>query len=176
MHAELSSLAYSPLITLMTADYLLRARDLDGWPGRFPPIDFKRLLVKSIVELSHGLYGADRVSRELAILDNIANQHGLREYFRETVRRSRRKPVKSQFEGSGVSPSSVYFDASTLGISNIFEAAHAASTIYELVASARLSSLFGAVLNSVRYRLASRGRGDPFPDENSWADAGTAVV
>ena len=33
MHAELASQACSPLITLMTADYLLVSRDLPGVPG-----------------------------------------------------------------------------------------------------------------------------------------------
>ena len=39
MHAELASQQYSPLITLMTADYLLTAKDLPGWPGSFEPIN-----------------------------------------------------------------------------------------------------------------------------------------
>jgi glycosyltransferase involved in cell wall biosynthesis len=39
MHPELASQPYSPLITLMTADFLLHARDLPGWPGRVQAID-----------------------------------------------------------------------------------------------------------------------------------------
>ncbi|MEO5991266.1 MAG: glycosyltransferase family A protein, partial [Ferruginibacter sp.] len=44
MHADLASQQYSPLITLMTADFLLTAQDLPGWPGKFPPISFESLL------------------------------------------------------------------------------------------------------------------------------------
>src|SRR5467141_3182839 len=44
MHRELGSQPYSPLIALMTADYLLTARDLPGWPGVRPAIDFRELL------------------------------------------------------------------------------------------------------------------------------------
>ena len=75
MHKELATQQYSPLIALMTADYLLTARDLEGWPGKFPPIDFKLLLEKSINELAHGLYSESRLNRELQILYKIAKYH-----------------------------------------------------------------------------------------------------
>ena len=39
MHPNLASQPYSPLVTLMTADYLLTARDLPGWRGEFKNID-----------------------------------------------------------------------------------------------------------------------------------------
>lgn len=176
MHHELASLPYSPLIALMTADYLLRARDLDGWPGRFPKIDYKELLLKGIGELSHGLYGSDRVCRELAILDRIADQHGLRTFYRDTVRLSRRKPTKSQFDGSGISPNALYFDATAFKISDVFGAAYTASAFYELIVSARPGSLLGALRNSVVYRLASSGRGDPYPDEGAWTSIDPAAI
>lgn len=171
MHRELGALPYSPLIALMTADYLLRARDLEGWPGRFPEIDYRQLLVKSLKELSHGLYGADRICRELAILDRIAGQHGLRDFFRDEVRRRRRRPAKDQFTGSGISPAAVYFDAAAFRITNVLEAAHAASAFYELSTQTRPGAIIGALLNSLKYRFASLGRGDSFPDETAWASA-----
>src|SRR5690606_6798862 len=43
MHPLLASQEYSPLVTLMTADYLLTAKDLPGWPGKFSPISFEEL-------------------------------------------------------------------------------------------------------------------------------------
>ena len=72
MHEKLASQPYSPLIALMTADYLFRARDLPGWGGDFPEIDMKTVINKSIKELAHGLYSNHRVLRELEILNKIA--------------------------------------------------------------------------------------------------------
>ena len=43
MHSQLASQQYSPLETLMTADYLLTAKDLPGWNGKFTPISFEAL-------------------------------------------------------------------------------------------------------------------------------------
>lgn len=168
MHRDLASMPYSPLISLMTADYLLRVRDLEGWPGKFSPIDFRELLSNSVEELSHGLYGADRTVRELAILNRIADQHGLGTFFRERVRRTPRKPGKRQFSGSGVAPRAVYFDATTFRIRNVFDAAYAARDYYELYAQGNLKSAAGALGNSLKYRLASVGRGEPFPQESEW--------
>ncbi len=68
MHSELASQPYSPLITLMTADYLLTSKDLNGWEKSSVNINYKILLTKSLEELRHGLYAENRVTRELAIL------------------------------------------------------------------------------------------------------------
>jgi glycosyltransferase involved in cell wall biosynthesis len=168
MHRDLASMPYSPLISLMTADYLLRVRDLEGWPGRFSPINFRKLLSNSVEELSHGLYGADRIVRELAILNRIADRHGLGAFFRERVRRTHRKPSKQQFSGSGIAPHAVFFDAASFRIRNVFDAAYAARDYYELFAQGDLRSAAGAFGNSLRYRLASVGHGEPFPPESEW--------
>jgi glycosyltransferase involved in cell wall biosynthesis len=176
LHRELASMPYSPLISLMTADYLLRARDLDGWPGRFPPIDFRLMLEKSVEELSHGLYAGDRVTRELAILHRIAEQHGLGDFFRAKVRRTRRRPQKAQFTGSGFSPKAFYLDAATFRIRDVFDAAYAARDYYELIANGRPESILAAFRNSVRYRLAAFGRGAPFPQEAEWISADPTVA
>ena len=52
MHRDLASQPYSPLISLMTADYLLTAKDLPGWPGDVSAIDYKNLLMKGLKELA----------------------------------------------------------------------------------------------------------------------------
>ncbi len=176
LHRELSSVPYSPLISLMTADYLLRARDLKGWPGRFPQIDYRRMLTKSIAELSHGLYDSGRISRELAILNRIADQHGLGQFFRETVRCARRKPPKAPFTGSGVGPDAFYLDAAAFHIRDIFDAAYAARNYYELIDKGSPKSILAAFSNSVKYRFASLGRGAPFPEETEWITADPNAV
>jgi hypothetical protein len=167
MHAELAVQPYSPLITLMTADYLLTARDLPGWPGRFPPIDYRDLLLKSLDELADGLYAENRIPRELAILNEIAEQHGLGEFFRLRVKGTRRN-LRKPLEGNAISPSRVYLDCSQYGIHNVFDAAYVARYIHQIVPKLTISTGWAALTNSLSYRLRSLRIGARFPAESEW--------
>jgi hypothetical protein len=152
----------------MTADYLLTAQDLPGWQGGFLPIDYRQLLVKSIRELAHGLYGEDRICRELRILDHIAEQHGLRAFFRDQVRRTRRWQSRRAFEGTGVNANSLLLSASTYGIENVFDAAYAAHAIYTTYAEATLRTAVSVLIRSVAYRLRAARRGSRLPPSELW--------
>ena len=77
MHSELANQPYSPLLSLMTVDYLLTARDLPGWPGKFSKINYRKMLDKAIRELSSCRYGEERIEREIHILYEIAKKHEL---------------------------------------------------------------------------------------------------
>jgi hypothetical protein len=162
MHAELAEQPYSPLITLMTVDYLLNARDQPGWPGSFPPIDYKDVLLKSLDELAHGLYSENRLARELDILRKIADQHGLRELFDQRVECSRRAAKKQPFEGNGISPSSLFLDCSLYGIYNILDAAYASHYLNRIITKTSLSTVWTAMVNSVRYKMKSFRKGGHF--------------
>jgi glycosyltransferase involved in cell wall biosynthesis len=168
MHHQLASQPYSPLIALMTADYLLTAQDLPGWGGGSFVIDYKDLLVKSLGELSHGLYGEDRICRELGILNQIAEQHGLGEFFRERVRNATRWRSRQPFEGTGVNATSLLLDASAYQIHNVVDAAYAVQTLYNVYAEATPANALSALVRSVKYRLAALRRGDRFPPLESW--------
>jgi glycosyltransferase involved in cell wall biosynthesis len=170
MHPQLASQPYSPLITLMTVDYLLTARELPGWPGKFPPIDFHQVLTNGLSELTHGLYGEDRIRRELSILNNIAEHHNLGHIFRKKVKSSRRRKPKMPFEGSGISPNALFFDADAYQIHNIFDAAYAAHHIHQFNSDLRLSSLIKNVIRSLSYAYKNFGKGDLFPPEEEWRD------
>jgi hypothetical protein len=151
----------------MSADYLLTARDLPGWPGRFPPIDYRNLLLKSLDELADGLYGEDRIARELAILDQIAEHHGLGEFFRQKVKATRRN-VRKPLAGSAISPSRVYLDSSLYGIQDVFDAAYVAHYMHQFVSKLTLPAVWHAIANSLGYRLRSMRIGDRFPAESKW--------
>lgn len=170
MHRQLASQPYSPLITLMTADYVLSLGDLPGWPGRFPPLDMKRVLTKSVDELAHGLYAEGRLQRELRILDAIAQQHGLAAEFRRMVSKGRRYAVKQPLAGDGISPQMVFLDADDLGIRDIVDAAHFARLAHRVASKATPGAAVAALRNSLRYKLTSMRRGDPFPDAATWQD------
>jgi glycosyltransferase involved in cell wall biosynthesis len=168
MHAELGSQPYSPLISLMTADFLLTARDLPGWPGTVPAIDYKRLLLTGLGELADGLFADERISRELAILSRVADKHGLSEFFRTKVRHSRRN-VRKRLEGNAYSPNRIYVDCSLIGVENIFDAGYVAHYLSQISSGLNLATIWRAMSNSFRYRLRSLPLGARFPSESEWA-------
>ncbi|MDR3670302.1 MAG: glycosyltransferase family 2 protein [Holophaga sp.] len=168
MHPQLASQPYSPLITLMTADYILTIQDLPGWPGRFGPLDFKKVLEKGLLELAHGLYGGDRLARELAILNAIANHHGLGPFFRDLVKISKRFSAKATFEGSGIGPKVVMLDGKTHNIKNVFDAAYFAFYSFQISANLTIRSVAKMLDASLRYRIRSSQKGENFPPESEW--------
>lgn len=170
MHRELASQPYSPLITLMTADYLLTARDLPGWPGAFPPLDFRQVLRKGLRELANGLYGDERIGRELRILRRIADQHELGAFFRAQVQRTPRRRARRLFEGTGMNRDGVLLDARAFRVQNIFDAAFAAQTVYQTYLELSPASFIRTVGRSIGYRLRSAGSTEPFPPESAWTE------
>jgi glycosyltransferase involved in cell wall biosynthesis len=173
MHQELASQQYSPLISLMTVDYLLTAKDLPGWSGSFPDIDYKEVILKGLNELSFGLYGEDRVTRELNILYKIAIKHGLDDFFRKKVRSSKRYIQRSPFTGNGIGYGKktygFYLDGDAYQINDIFDAAYAAqniSFIYSDLTSWK--TLTSAIVRSIAFKLRSMRKGKPFPHESEW--------
>ena len=173
MHPELASQPYSPLITLMTVDYLLTARDLPGWTGSFPPIDYRQVLLGGLKELAHGLYGEERICRELQILNRVAAIHGLGEFFREKVRKSRRYRKKPHFDGSGINTNSFFLDGQTYNLHNIFDAAYAAKNIYQAYSAIKPSSLVEMISRSLKYKFFSLRKGGQFPSELEWGRNGS---
>lgn len=167
LHAELGGAPYSPLISVMTADYLLTARDLPGWPGSFPSISIRGLLDRSLAELADGLFAEDRIARELGILDLIAEHHGLGEYFRRKVKSSRRN-ARTTLEGNAISPSRLYLDGTALGLQNVFDAAYAAYHLHHAWPMLSLRTAWNALARSLAYRLKARPTGNRFPAETEW--------
>ncbi len=170
MHKDLASQPYSPLITLMTLDFLLTARDLPGWPGKVLGIDYRRALMKAIRELSHGLYGGDRLCRELHILNRIAERHEMGEFFRDKIRRSSRYKEKKLFKGNGFNGNFFFIDTKAYGVNDIAQAAVAANVLYSVYSEMSLRAVLEAIVNSIRYRFHSRLKGGPFPSQTEWLE------
>ncbi len=122
MHSELASQPYSPLISLMTADYLLTARDLPGWPGKFKELSFEDLLRAAFREMSRSPYQNELLVRELKILREIAVQHNLLDLFNHLYATTKRKVVRAPHVRGFVISNSVRIDADTIGVNNVFEA------------------------------------------------------
>jgi len=164
MHMDLASQPYSPLITLMTVDYLLTAKSLPGWPGTVPAIDYKRVITSSVNELSHGLYGVDRLPRELETLRRIAIHHNLENYFNKIVTKGRRQKEKSPFKGNGINRAAIFLDAKSYELTNVFNASSASIYLNKFYSDLMPRSIFSTIDRSLRYFLSSRGKGSNFPN------------
>jgi hypothetical protein len=173
MHEELGRQPYSPLIAVMTVDFLLTARDLPGWPGSFPPIDFRQMLLRALTELEDGQFAGERMTRELTILEAIAEHHGLGAQFRGEAAK-RRKNLRRPLEGNAISPSRLYFDATRLGIQNIYDAAFVTHYIHKAAPEFSLSTAWKTLVNSLSYRMLSFKKGAPFPTPDEWRRSASA--
>lgn len=131
MHKDLASQQYSPLITLMTADYLLTARDLLGWPGKFKMFKFEDLIKATFHMLIKNPFDNEVLVREMKILYEIAKQHDLLNLYDSMLKKTKRKVVKtSVYDGTVITPNSVIYEGSSLGMKNIYDAAIATPFAY----------------------------------------------
>jgi hypothetical protein len=101
--------------------------------------------------------------------------HGLDEFFRDRVRRSRRSPKHDPFEGSGVNAQALFLDGSRYDLHNIVDAAYAAKYLYQAFSDIKPSSLIELVGRSLRYRLRTLGKGTRFPPASEWTMGVDAV-
>jgi glycosyltransferase involved in cell wall biosynthesis len=160
MHRELASQPYSPLLALMTVDYLMTAKDLPGWGGTFPDIDYKEVLRKSLLEMSHS-YDDSRMQREIYILDAIAKQHGLQNYYHELLRTMKKySPCPVEYK-TAISRERIYIDSQMLGLCDICDASYAAENFIRLKPYLDLKFYWHAVIRSLKVRFSKKiVRGD----------------
>lgn len=124
MHKDLAYQPYSPLITLMTADYLLSARDLPGWPGKFKEINFSELIRACFHEMATCPFAEEVLPRELKIVQSIAEYHGLSELFDELYKQTKRLVAKrNNVNYPFITSNVIAYSGKNLGIKNIYEAA-----------------------------------------------------
>ncbi|MCU0414693.1 MAG: glycosyltransferase [Ignavibacteriaceae bacterium] len=150
MHAELASQEYSPLVTLMTADYLLTARDLNGWPGKFVPISYEALLRASFKLIENSSFENEVLVRELNILKEIARQHDLLELFNQLMVRTKRKVFLMEDVYGFVITNSIRFEGTELGINNIFDASLATNFVYNFYNKISINEIFLFIRNTLR--------------------------
>lgn len=163
MHIKLASQPYSPLITLMTADYLLTVQDLPGWPGRVPSIDFKKILWQALSELACGFYTEERLLRELNILKAIAGYHDLDTYFGSLIEKQQFKKIKKPFCKTGVGPKRIFLDGVEFNFRNIVDASYAVYTAQALIDNLKPSKFCNMVVDSLKYYITKPGKGGRFP-------------
>lgn len=153
MHSELASQPYSPLQTLMTADYLLTAKDLPGWPGQYKDISFEELLRVTFRRLEIHQIRNEVLIRELKILREIARQHGLESLFNELMKSTKRKVVRADQLYGFVITNSIRFEGSEIGINNIFDAAIATPFVYSFYNQFSFKSMLTMLKNEFKVLL-----------------------
>lgn len=161
MHPMLASQPYSPLLSLMTVDYLMTAKDLPGWKGNFPEIDFKEVLRKGIGEMARS-YDDSRMTRELIILEQIAKQHGLLDFYHALLSKSKKFTFSRMDYKTAITRSRLYIDVKQLGIHNVFDAAYAAYNINKLTNKLGVKFYLMAFIRSLKiyWLKKSKIRGD----------------
>lgn len=130
MHEQLASQPYSPLQTIMTADYLLTARDLPGWPGKCDPVSIENLLRVTFKRLETHKMMTELLVRELKIMREIAKQHDLLPLYEKLLKTTKRRVVRAKEVYGFVLTHSIRFDGEDLGIKNVFDAALAVNFVY----------------------------------------------
>lgn len=161
MHPVLASQPYSPLLSLMTVDYLMTAKDLPGWKGDFPEIDFKKVLKVGLEEMERS-YADNRMERELLIMEEIAKQHNIVAEYHEMLRTAKKYTVSRMDYKTAITRSRIYIDVCEVDVHNIFDASYAAYNLYKLKSKFGLKFYMKAFKRSLEvYRMKkSEIRGD----------------
>ena len=150
MHVELASQQYSPLVTLMTADFLLTARDLPGWPGKFSPISFEALIRATFKLIEKTTHKNELLVRELNILKEIAKQHNLLNLFNELLLTTKRKVVNGGEIYGFMITNSIRFEGTELGIRNIYDASLAVNFLYNFYKKISFKEIVSLIKNTIR--------------------------
>lgn len=158
MHKELASQQYSPLIPLMTADYLLTAKDLPGWPGKFEMFTFDNLLKASFYHMAVTPFENDNLIRELNILKEIAKRHGLIDLYNNLLKSTKRKlATNGNIKGLAITRS-IRLDGSQYGINNIYDASLAMKFIFEFSRKLSWQMIIELFSNSLKILIGTRFR------------------
>lgn len=165
MHKDLASQPYSPLHTLMTADYLLTARDLPGWPGKFEMFTWEHLIRKTFEFLVRAPFANEVLVREMNILKEISKQHGLLPLFNDLLANTKRKLVKEGVvDGFLLTPNVFEFNGSDMGINNIFEAAIATPFAYKFCNQVSFGFFVSWIKRTIKVLLNQRRyKNESFP-------------
>lgn len=156
MHHQLAGESYSPLVTLMTADYLLTAQDLPGWSGKFNPISFEALIRASFKLMEGGSFENEVLIRELNILKSIAKHHDLEALFFDLLKKSNKKVfTMGEVYGFAVT-NSIRFEGTELGVQNIYDASLATNFVYRFYNRFSLQLIVDGFINSFKIFLRSK--------------------
>lgn len=167
MHKELASQPYSPLVTIMTADFILQAQDLTGWPGKFPELSYDNLIRRTFDFLTKSTFHNEVLVRELNIVKKIAEQHGQVELFNQLLTKTKRKVVWDKPVYGFAVTNTIHIDGAEHGIDNIFDASLTAQSIAKVYHKVSIKGLSELVINSIKILIRQRRfKKESFPQLN----------
>lgn len=165
MHHLLASQPYSPLEPLMTADYLLTAADLNGWPGKCYDIDFKLLIKRCFKFLEKSYFHNDVLIRELKIIREIAKMHGLSDYYNTLLKKTKKKVIIMDKVQGFVITNSVRMEGESMGIHNIYDASLAVNIVYNFYKKFSYKLPLQAFIRAIKVVLRDKIRkSEPLPE------------
>ena len=148
MHEQLASQPYSPIVTLMSADYLLTAKDLPGWPAKdYYEISFEQLIRETFGFISESFFSNETLVREFKILYKIAEQHNLVPLFNELYAATKKKVYTKKTKSAFTITRSLRFEGTEIGIHDIFDASLAVPFVYNFAGQFSLKRLLQGVKN-----------------------------
>lgn len=155
MHSRMGSISYSPLVSMMTADFLYTANEINQLDTHIDP---KLLITKSLEELQNGNYSEARIERELKIISDYSKYVNEVEFFIQEIRK-RKRNNKYIFEGDGISFQQLYLNSDFIGIFNIYEASQFISNLERMFSYFKISVIMRAFFSSFKYKLSSFKKG-----------------
>lgn len=148
MHKQLASQPYSPIVTLMSADYLLTAKDLPGWPAKdYYEISFEKLLRETFSFISGSFFSNETLVREFKILYKIAELHNLVPLFNELYASTKKKVYTKKAKAAFTITRSLRFEGTEIGIHDIFDASLAVPFVYNFAGQFSVRRLFQGIKN-----------------------------
>lgn len=162
MAPQLASAGYSPLIALMTADFIFHTDNIFGH-GLSHKISIEALIQKSLAGLADGLFAASKIKRELDIICEIAKYHNQLSFFEVEIAKVRRN-ARQLLSGDAVSPAHIYLDGDRRGLNNVNDASR---FVQKYRHSRRIYAQFnpiGAIINSLIYRKRSHQLKEPLAE------------
>lgn len=153
MAPQLASQPYSPLISLMTADFIFQTDNVFRH-GYSAHLCFENIINKALRELCNGLYSENKIERELKIIGEIAAMHGKSDFLRSRTS-SMRRDMTRIVTGDLISPQMFILSAPER---NIHDVGQASEFLFKYRNRQRVYARLRwpeAIFNSLKYKLNS---------------------
>ena len=108
----------------------------------------------SLSELQDGLYGEEKISRELNIISLYSKHVNEYNFFLKQLK-SKRRNKRYVYEGDGISPNLLYLNSSKLNVTNIYEASYYIKYFIQSYNVYNLKVIFKTLVSSINYKLSS---------------------
>lgn len=151
MHKLLGMENYSPLMSIMTADFLLTAKDINNSTYT---VDIKNVIEKGLRELQFGTFSEANISREIKIIKRIAEQHGMEDFFHSRAHNLKRN-YKYPFTGNGLGPKQIFIKSTNLGVQNVYDSSYYVFYLLNSLSSFGTRTVLQTIKNSLTYKFSA---------------------